>query len=269
MSNSEIDKLQAQASIDNLGQSMIFLLHLDYADRPGTGAAVLVSRGGCTYIASALHNFVVDEKDDTDSIVKIWNETEFHVREVSLRFHAPLTVPSPLAARKGTARSLLIDRKFDLVAVRLQPEDVLPSGAHPVDLDHRSYTRDVEPGANLITLGLPIGGVRKSEDGHKLVPYKFSAHFDPNVSKPNVSEDDYLLYPYTGIVGAKGYSGAPVWLSQETEPELLWKANPIIVGIALKHFTKANLIQAVKIKHLISLLKADILPEASASMRAG
>jgi hypothetical protein len=264
----EIAKLQDKAFIDNLRQSMVFLFHLDQAGKPGSGAAVLVSQGGRTYIASALHNFVVEERDDIASIVEIWNETNFHVREAPLRFHAPLTVPPTLAAHKGAARSLLIDRGFDLVAVRLNPEQVLPPGVHPIDLEHRSYIREVEPGAVLTTLGLPIGGAQKSEGGPKLIPYKFSARFDPEVSKPNVS-DDYLLYTYTGVVGEPGYSGAPVWISLNADTEPLWKANPLIVGIVLKRFRTSKLIQAVKIKHLTALLEADISPEASAPVRAG
>jgi hypothetical protein len=98
----EIAKLQDRAFTDSLAQSMIFLLHLDQASKPGSGAGVLVSQGGCTYIATALHNFVVDEKDDIASVVEIWNETKFHFRDVPLRFSDPLTGPSNLAARKGT-----------------------------------------------------------------------------------------------------------------------------------------------------------------------
>lgn len=209
----EIAKLQDRAFIDNLSQSMIFLFHLDQAGKPGSGAGVLVSQGRCTYVATALHNFVVDEKDDIASIVQIWNETKFHFRGVPLMFRDPLTVPPNLASRKGTARSLLIDRGFDLIAVRLKPEELSP-GVHPIDLEHRAYIREVEPGAILTTLGLPLGGAQRSESGAgpKLVPYKFSARFDPEVPKPNISKknrsDDYLLYPYTGNVGASGYSGA-------------------------------------------------------------
>ncbi len=275
MDNFKIEQLQDQAFTDNLHRSMVFLFHLDQADQPGSGAAVLVSHGGRTYIASALHNFVVEQKRDISSIVEIWNETTFHVREVPLRFHAPLAVPPNLAAHKGTAQTLLIEPDFDLIAVRLLPEQVLPPGVHPIDLEHRSYIREVEAGAVLTTLGLPLGGAQISERGRgpTLVPYKFSARFDPEVPKPNISSkdrsDNYLLYPYTGNVGAPGYSGAPVWISLNEDPEPLWKANPLIVGIVLKHFQTGNLIQAVKIKHLIALLGADIAPEASAPLRAG
>lgn len=272
--NFEIAKLQDRAFTDNLAQSMIFLFHLDRAGRPGSGAGVIVSQGGCTYVATALHNFVVDEKDDIASIVEIWNETNFHFREVPLRFRDPLTVPPNLAAHKGTSRSLLIDRGFDLIAVRLKSEELAP-GVQPIDLEHRAHTREVEPGAVLTTLGLPLGGAQRSErgGGPKLVPYKFSASFDPVVPKPNISSkdrsDDYLLYPYTGNVGAPGYSGAPVWISLNADTEQLWKANPLIVGIVLKRFRTSGLIQAVRIKHLIALLEADISLEASAPMRAG
>jgi hypothetical protein len=37
----------------------------------------------------------------------------------------------------------------------------------------------------------------------------------------------------------------------------------------LEHFRTGNLIQAIKIKHLIALLEADISPKVSAPMRAG
>jgi hypothetical protein len=272
----EIAKLQGQAFIDNLGQSMVFLFHVDHAGKPGSGAAVLVSLGGCTYLATALHNFVVEEKDDIASIVEVWNETKFHVREVPLLFHDPLFVPPNSAAHKSTdtttARRPFIDRAFDLIAVRLKPEEI-PPHVHPIDLEHRTYVGEVEAGAVLTTLGLPIGGAQRSEHGPKLVPYKFSTQFDPNVPKPNVSSkdrsDDYLLYPYTGNVGAPGYSGAPVWISLNADTDPLWKANPLIVGIVLKRFRTSGLIQAVRIKHLITLLEADISPEASASLRAG
>jgi hypothetical protein len=276
MGNFDIDKFQDQAFIDNLHQSMVFVFHLDHAGKPGSGAAVLVSQGGCTYIASALHNFVVEEKDNIPSIVEVWNETKFHVREVPLLFHDPLSVPLNSAAHKGTdtttARRPFIDRAFDLIAVRLKPEEI-PPRVHPIDLEHRTYVGEVETGAVLTTLGLPIGGAQRSEHGPKLVPYKFSTRFDPNVPKPNLSSkdrsDDYLLYPYTGTVGAPGYSGAPVWISLNADIDPLWKANPLIVGIVLKHFRTGNLIQAVKIKHLIALLEADISPEVSTPMRAG
>jgi hypothetical protein len=270
----EIAKLQDKAFVDNLGQSMVFLFHLDQAGKPGSGAAVLVSLGGSTYIATALHNFIVAEKEDIASIVEVWNETNFHFREVPLRFHDPLSVPPSSAAHKGTARRPFIDRTFDLIAVRLKPEEI-PSHVHPIDLEHRTYVGEVEAGAVLTTLGLPLGGAQISERGRgpTLVPYKFSTRFDPEVPKPRVrseyKSDDYLLYPYTGNVGARGYSGAPAWISLNADDERLWKANPFIVGIVLRLLPTSGLILAVRIKHLIALLEADVSPRASAPLRAG
>jgi hypothetical protein len=270
---SKIAKLQDRAFLDSLSQSMVYVFHLDHANNPGSGAAVLVSLNDCTYVASALHNFIVEEKSDTDSIVKIWNETNFHVREAPLQFHGPLSVPTNLEARKGAERSLLIDRDRDLIAVRLKPEEILPPDHHPINLKSCAYTGEVEHGAVLTTLGLPLGGAQRSESGPKLVPYRFSATFDPEIPKPSVrsehKSDDYLLYPYTGNVGAKGYSGAPVWISRSADTELLWRANPLIVGIVLKRLPTSNLILALRIKHLIALLRKDILPDVSVPMRVG
>jgi hypothetical protein len=272
--NSKISEFQDRAFINNLAQSMVFLFHLDQAGMPGSGAGVLVSQRGCIYIATARHNFVVGGKDDLASIVQVWNETKFHYRSGNLIFREPLTLPSGSGSRKGTDRSLLIDPDFDLIAVRMKPEELSP-GVYPIDLELRAYVREVEPGAVLTTLGLPLGGAQRSErgEGPTLVPYKFSAEFDPSVPKPNISNkdrsDDYLLYPYTGTVGASGYSGAPVWISVNADADQLWKANPLILGIVLKRFPTSGLIQAVRIRHLVTLLQGDILLEASAPIRAG
>src|SRR5580658_7451291 len=98
----EIAELQGQAFIDSISHSMVYLLHHDSAGKPASGAAVLVSLGGHTYLASALHNFDLKKTGDIEAIIRTWNETSFSLRDGgTLQFHNRLAIPGKLRLDQG------------------------------------------------------------------------------------------------------------------------------------------------------------------------
>lgn len=267
---SEIATLQGQAFIDSVSHSMVYLLHYDAARRPASGTAVLVSLGGETYIASALHNFDLGKTGEVAAIIKTWTETSFSFRDAgTLQFHNRHALPNKLRLDQGTRVAItgdpLINREFDLIAVRLDPRAPIPLDSYPIDLEQRIYTGTIKAGASLTTVGMPMTGALKIEGGPSvLYPHTFSVGFDPNVPMPAVrseyKSDNYLLYSYTNHfhkVNPAGYSGAPVWSTFDVDAEAIWSANPVIVGIALKHLPTSKLILAVRAQHLVALLQSD------------
>jgi hypothetical protein len=95
-------ELQNRLFVASLSSSMVYLLHQEVAGQPGSGAAVLVTHGGHTYIASALHNFDLHGTGDMAAIVKTWHETSFSFRDRGiLEFHDRLDLPQQPRLDRG------------------------------------------------------------------------------------------------------------------------------------------------------------------------
>ncbi len=206
MNESALAELQMRLFVASLSSSMVYLLHQEIPEDPGSGTAVLVNLDGRTYIASALHNFDLKQTGDLAAIVKVWNETRFSFRDGgTLDFHDQLALPQRMRLDVGTEVSItttpLIDREFDLIAVRLDPGRANLDTARPISLAQYSHTGEIRPGAQLTTVGIPLSGALPTEGGaHVAYPHTFIVPFDPNVPKPAVKSehksDDYLLYRY-------------------------------------------------------------------------
>jgi hypothetical protein len=275
----ELIKQQDEALINNLSHAMVYLLHQAPGVPTANGTAVLVRRGGYTYIASALHNFDPKRTEDPEVVMKTWDRTTFNFRDGgTLKLHHNPSLPDRPRLDPGTKltgkRFFLRNEKFDLIALRLAPSEMIPADARPIELQESQYAGEIRTGEALITIGTPFEGAIQAPTGHRvLYPHKFEVPYDPEVPKPRIPNEyksnNYLLYPYANHlegVGPGGYSGAPVWSLQETEAKALWSVKPMIVGIVLRHFETANLILAVRIQHLIALLGTD---SASSEDRPG
>jgi hypothetical protein len=216
-----------------------------------------------------IHNF--DEETGDDSLIPPnWRETRFYFRDGgSLKLHHNPSVPARPNLSVGTklsrSRAFLTNRDFDLIALRLEPSEMIPSAARPISLEERQHRGEVKKGALLVTIGTPFDGAFKLPNGRKVIyPHKFEVPYDSDVPKPRLKskymKDDYLLYPYANHlkgVNPGGYSGAPVWSFEDVDPTEVWTVKPLIAGIVIKHFRPSNLIGAVRIQHLVALLESD------------
>jgi hypothetical protein len=119
-----------KAFIDRISHSMVYLLHDSPAAGATCGTAFLASLNGSTYIVSALYNFTHQGKTKTD-IFRTWNETRFKFRDRgTLRFREDGEIPAGdfvlVPGVRVSARTLvLINKVHDIIAVRLEPGEVL------------------------------------------------------------------------------------------------------------------------------------------------
>jgi hypothetical protein len=267
---SKIGEHQYKAFIDRISHSMVFTLHHAPGCNPSVGTGVLVHVGERVYIVSALHNFTV-AGDGSPEIIQTWNETRFKFRDGGvLNFREHLNLPEEeLLLRPGvqlsTGRPPLIDRRFDLIAVRLEPREVISNDVYSIDAKERIYSGEIKAGASLITVGMPYaGGVKLSDGTTVFYPHTDHVRHDPHIDASNMphsyAPEDHLLYKYSNHldgIDPGGYSGAPVWSNYEVDETAVWSAKPVIVGIALDYYRRRKLLQAVRIKHLMNLFEAD------------
>jgi len=260
--------------VDRISYSMVFLLHDSLNFGPSVGTGFLVGLGGHTYIASALHNFAFQGEGPID-VLRTWNETKFKFRDKGpLQFRESLDIPEEEfvllpGVTLSADSSMLIDKKRDLIAVRVEPGGVIPRHVYPVELKEGGYTGEIESGASLITVGMPFAGRVKLRSGPTVFyPHTDHVRFDPNISPVGLPHSydpkDHILYRYSNElegIGPKGYSGAPVWSNNSGGPESIWSVQPAIVGIALEYYKKRQLIQAVRIKHLLDLLQSELISD--------
>jgi hypothetical protein len=259
--------------IDRISHSIVFLLHDASRFGPSVGTGFIVSFGGCIYIVSARHNFTF-QGENTSDIVRTWHETKFKFRDRgTLQFHENRDIPEEnfvlVSGKKFSTHTLvLISKKHDLIAVRLEPDEVVADQVCPFELRDGAYSGDIKVGASLITVGMPFAGRIKLRSG----PTVFSPHFDHVRYDPDISPaglphlyraEDHILYHYSNEqdgISPSGYSGAPVWANNGPDVEGVWSVQPAIVGIALEYYKRRQLIRAVRIGHLIDLLESDLVP---------
>jgi hypothetical protein len=262
-----IGETQLQAIVENLSRSVVFVLNPSPED-PYTGTAVLVRFRSQRYLVSALHNFDKYKSGNIDTVVSAWTRTRFQFRDegplnfVDGREHV---VP---ALSKGIELPLdtkpLIDRKFDLVAVRVTDRAVMSDPVSSVDLDKSAFSDIITDGATLITVGMPSANAIKLPKNSKVFnSYTFWSSYKADATLPShyrFEAEDQFLYSYSpgATMHPGGFSGAPVWANADlTGP--IWSPAPVMVGLVLEYFKDFHLIKASKMKNIIGLLKKDPL----------
>lgn len=269
----EINKQQGRAFVDNVSHSMVYLLHQEPGAPPGSGAAVLVGFKGRTYIVSALHNFDF-QGPNPEALTRTWNETSFKFRDDgTLVFHNGRELPAQYnlqhGARLASGRQMLTNPTHDLIAVRLEPGEVVSEQVYPIELESCAHTGGIQEGAPLVTLGMPFSGAMTLPDGRNvLYPHTFEVPYDPKIASTislpaRLDRDDYIFYKYENVeqgVEPGGFSGAPVWSLRAVEDNKLWYPKPVVIGIVLRYHESKNAIRAVKIQHLLDLLRSGDAP---------
>jgi hypothetical protein len=161
---------------------------------------------------------------------------------------------------------MLTDPDHDLIAVRLEPGEVVSEHVYPIELESSAHTGEIPESAPLITLGMPFSGAMTLPDGRNaLYPHTFEVPYDPaiasTISLPaRLNREDYIFYRYENLEGGVepgGYSGAPVWSLRTVRGNELWYPKPVVIGIVLRHHESRNAIRAVRIQHLLNLLQLD------------
>jgi hypothetical protein len=266
----EINRQQGRAFVDRVSHSMVYLLHQEPGLAPGSGSAVLVEFKGRIYLVSALHNFDFQGESRAD-LTRTWNETQFKFRDAGeLAFHRGRELPGRYnlqhGIRLGRDRDMLTNPALDLIAVLLEPGEVVTEHVYPIKLEDCAYTGEIEEGAPLVTLGMPFNGAMTLPDGRRvLYPHTFEVQYDPAVSSSislpfRLNRNDYIFYPYENVeegVEPGGYSGAPVWSLHAVPDGQIWYPKPVVVGIVIKHHESKNVLRAVKVQHVVELLDSD------------
>ena len=72
------------------------------------------------------------------------------------------------------------------------------------------------------------------------------------------SEKDFLI-TYTGVgdgIHPGGFSGCGVWVPTDSRGNLVWNADPLLIGVVHRYFAKSQLIAATKLPSIVTISPA-------------
>ncbi len=263
---------QVDAMVQRINRMVVFcIVPTPRNEGPSSGTGVLVRLRGKQYFVSALHNFFYDF-GGREQVVRSLLATRF-------RFHngSPLgnveslneavnrvewTIGSSLPVPRE--EDILIDARYDLIAVRLDPSWEQIAHAEFVDLETESFTAELTTGLSLLMFGVPIDSlVDAPGGGPTLIPQLDHVRYDAEQDTTGISyvydAPAYFFLPYSLArdgIKPHGFSGAPVFVNKETTP--IWTSSPHIVGIALRYFPLKSLLVAAKTSTVLDLLNTDL-----------
>ncbi len=259
-------KHEVQAFLDNISHSVVYVV-IQTSNEVGNGTCLLLDYKGTRFVASALHVFA-PRTNTAEEAKESCLKARFKFRDLgSLQYHETLNIPlSSFTPDMGVFISpvnLLLDKKHDLFAIELPSEFQVPEPARPVEISNQSFTGELTKGLSLVIAGSPIGGAVEALSGDRILhPFLEHSIYDPDLdtSKLPLSTfyraEDHFLFPYSlqleGIAPG-GFSGAPVWIQGQVLSNV-WYPIPAVAGIVLSYYKSSELIQAVKVKHLLALL---------------
>lgn len=265
-------KYQVEAFTHRVSRSVVFMFTQSPNDKLSVGTGFLVQFRGRRYFVSALHNFFYDD-GGREQVIRCWDAARFKFRDAppigfveSLNFAVQrlkpdLGVPLPHLFPNG----LFIDAKHDLIAVRVNSLLEEFASAVFLKLEEESFTDELNAEIHLLTIGMPFDAqVEIPGVGRALVPTLDHVKFNPNVDKSRVPSrlctQDYFLVPYSlgqDEIEPHGFSGAPIFSQSHSSPSIVWTPAPRVVGVVMEWLRKLDLIAALRIGIVISLLESD------------
>ena len=263
---------QVEAFTQRVSQSVVFMFTQSPNGKISVGTGFLVQYRERKYFVSALHNFFYGD-GGREQVIRCWEAARFKFRDVSQigfveslnfaveRLKPDLGVPLPHSFPNG----LFIDVKHDLIAVRVDSLLGVFASAAFLNLEEESYTDELNAETHLLTIGMPFDAqVEIPGVGRALVPTLDHVTFNPNVDKSRVSSrlctQDYFLVPYSlgqDEIEPHGFSGAPIFSQSHSSPSIVWTPAPRVVGVVMEWLRKLDLIAALRIGIVISLLESD------------
>jgi len=249
----------------------------DGSPSPATGLLIQVK--GKQYFVTALHNFFHDY-GNMEQVVKSWEETRFMFRDPRFgRTESMNEAAYQVRPQFGTMLSLylsddglLIDKKHDLLAVRVDGSLDVFASAEFLDIEEQSFTQDLKTGVSLLMVGVTLSSVVDAPGfGKTLIPQMDHVRFDADIDTSGTTHEwyspEYFFMQFSLAqdgYDAKGFSGAPIFVNRDPSPGELWMPSPRVAGIVLRYFRTKSLVIAVKIRTVIDLLeKSESLSEHS------
>ena len=162
-------------------------------------------------------------------------------------------------------KDFLIDKRHDLIAVKVPDHDSAFAHTDFVDLETEAYTRDLAEGVSLIMLGAPIDSrVKVAGFGETIIMQVENVRYDPNLDISGLTNENYspsnFYLPYSLTqdgIAPYGFSGAAVFVNKEPARDGVWCVTPHIVGVAQRYARHKDFLIARKISTAIDLLEAD------------
>jgi hypothetical protein len=260
-------KGEMRAFITNASRNVVFLQTLSPSNTASVGTGVLVRHSGHFYIVSALHNLVFNE----GHLERAQHATRFKfgcgeddLRILGVGTPAPPDTPLDFGTVLPLKPQPLIDKKLDLVALRIEDGYEPPKTISAFDLETNTFYGDLQKGASILIIGNPWDGRQTLGNGKEvLMPYFDYVDYDPDAEFSGLSyqfnSKDHILFRYAlsrERIKPHGFSGAPVWKHEETGG-IVWASNPRIVGIVLRYVEARSLLIAVKVHHVLRLLQTE------------
>jgi hypothetical protein len=248
-----------------------FVVPVPGTGKPSAGTGVLVQLRDRKYFVSALHCFFPESGDE--QVIQSWNAARFKFRddqpmgrienlhEAVQRAEPDVGISLPISE----VGDLLIDKKHDLIAVRIYPSAGAMAHTEFFDLESEVFTGELTAGLSLFMLGGPQDSqVSVPGFGQTLIPQVEHVRFDPDIDDSGMAHEDYspsyfyMLYSLTQDgIHPRGFSGAPVFVNKEPAPDGVWTVSPRIVGMAQRFVSKKGILVVRKISTVIDLLDKD------------
>lgn len=266
--------LNEQLKLATLERIAGYTVGIAVNENTGVGTGTLVTDGKDRLILTAAHVIEGTEMSGT----RFWLRPNAAMIEKAAILTTDKEVGRMTAGATIPIVETRIDSKTDIAILRIDDSFVLPEGpeVYPLNrsFEFASWPDTALDGISTLIFGFPTANSRPIRtignnttcflglasmfsrystalniDGFRKLPYD-------EVS----SEKDFLL-DYTGIgrdgagndMDPHGFSGCGAWVSADTEGTLLWKSDPILIGVVHRYFRKSNVLAATKLPSIVTI----------------
>ena len=162
------------------------------------------------------------------------------------------------------------DPKTDTAVLKIDDGFVMPEGPEVYPLAE-SHEFAVWPGdsfdeTSLFLFGFPVANARALQTVGNNTTYflgaaSFLIHYSvelnatgfPKLPHRLSSNKDFLI-AYTGEqMHPGGFSGCGIWVASDYPNRLLWRAEPLLIGVAHTYFAKSQVIVATKLPSIVTI----------------
>lgn len=238
-----------------------FTVGIAVSDNTGIGTGTLITAGNKRAVLTAEHVIRGAEPQQ----IRFWCKPNAPLVE------RPAKDVSASELRKLTAgihfpiETVFVDAKVDLALLILESGFELPTSAECFDLSKSHVLTNpgtTLDGLSLVCFGFPVDNsklVMTTEDrGFSFLGCTLNVcYYDAKLNADlwdqlpsSMSRDKNFLLKYNRAdesIEPPGFSGSGAWISASTEGQVVWNADPLLVGVVHRYFKKFSVLMATNL----------------------
>jgi hypothetical protein len=265
MSDSAISDQFRMATLERIAR---YTVGIAVERNTGVGTGTLVSVGGERFVLTAAH--VIGESKPTD--IRFWLRPPAPIKEKAAADTKNDEIGGFTLGVQLPISDIWIDRSADIAAMKLDPSFILPVGVDLYNVlgsrEFMSWEDSKLDGLSLVLFGFPVENSREVfAQGNRSFRYlgcashlsKYSVELNSSVwpklsSKHSQSRD--FAFNYDDL-NPHGFSGGGVWVLGHDPKKMVWRPDPILVGVVHDYVRRLGILIATK---LPAFIEAHVVP---------